>query len=45
VIESQFNSAGPFTGSLAEVGVGSPIEVRKYGYIDRQARFVWKPTR
>ncbi len=45
VIEPQFASAGPYTGGLAEVGVGSPTEVRKYGYIDRQGRFVWKPTR
>jgi hypothetical protein len=45
VIPPQFDSAGPFTGGLAQVGVGNPIEVRKYGYIDTAGKMFRKPAR
>jgi len=38
-IPAQFDRADPFSGGLARVKIG-----RKYGYIDRNGKYIWEPT-
>jgi hypothetical protein len=39
VIKPQFDGAGSFSDGIAEVQVGN-----KYAYIDRNGKYIWKPT-
>ena len=49
VIRPRFDAAEPFSGGLARVMVDAPAfgdsSRAKWGYIDRQGRWVWRPTR
>jgi len=49
VIRPRFDRADPFRGGLARVMVldrsARPRPLYKWGYIDRQGEWVWKPTR
>ena len=52
VISPQFDLAEPFCGGLARVGVGRWIPLKfssqrfegKFGYINKQGVYVWRPT-
>jgi len=46
VIPIQFGSAEQFKDGLARVGFDDenpPYENKKYGYIDKEGKFVWEP--
>jgi hypothetical protein len=42
VIEPRYDSAGDFTGGIADVWIGV-YNKRKMGYIDKDGKYIWKP--